>query len=505
MKNPLRYLLLLFILFTFFSFVTNTASASTECTGDQGGMGFCQSAGLSCPHDLEGSTDCTVDNEVCCITVPAPATSCTGDDGGTGFCQSAGISCPHDLEGSSDCTASGEVCCVLVPYINPDDASIFGEATEEQATEPLEYVLMETTVSPNVDPNNAEVCNYLGGVFILLIGLVGVLSVLFIFISGIELILGGANPGAKSDAKDRLWGSVIGLLISLVAWLLLNSINPVLRAGCFDAPANVILDSAAYVAPTNQQGPIINIEPVNLCLPIGGTYEPLLGVEALDPEQGNITADLDIYGDEFTTNLPEGSTLVAYVKYYVEDADGNSAEGTRIVYIGYDCDAFEENVPVVIDPSEPFDGICNRTALVEAEFSAGEIAVRNALAAADIGINKGACPDLSCSYKVVTGGCTSVEALPNEGIAALKTFADECPNCGTIIVTGGTEAGHLTHGPGNPIVDITMGNSALNLYVKNTAVSTGTTSNGKWIYYIVPVGSGTAYFMNEKHHWHVVF
>ena len=48
---------------------------------------------------------------------------------------------------------------------------------------------METSVSPSTDPDNAEVCNYLGGVFVLLIGLVGVLSVLFIFILNMDIEL----------------------------------------------------------------------------------------------------------------------------------------------------------------------------------------------------------------------------------------------------------------------------------------------------------------------------
>ncbi len=58
-----------------------------------------------------------------------------------------------------------------------------------------------------------------------------------------------------------------------------------------------------------------------------------------------------------------------------------------------------------------------------------------------------------------TKGCTNVNGLPVNAIDGLTRLSKDC-NC-QIIVTGGTEGGHVSHGPGKPVVDLRSQNSAL--------------------------------------------
>ncbi|MDP3934776.1 MAG: pilin [Candidatus Giovannonibacteria bacterium] len=63
-------------------------------------------------------------------------------------------------------------------------------------------------------------------------------------------------------------------------------------------------------------------------------------------------------------------------------------------------------------------------------------------------INKGDCPTQQATT------CTSLKGLPKYVATKLIQLQTECWNVCPFVVTGGTEAGHQTHGPGQPVVDI---------------------------------------------------
>lgn len=66
---------------------------------------------------------------------------------------------------------------------------------------------------------------YMKGVFVATIGLAIVLAVIELVIGGIEYVA-AAVPSAKEDAKKRIGGAVGGLLLILLAWVLLQALNP---------------------------------------------------------------------------------------------------------------------------------------------------------------------------------------------------------------------------------------------------------------------------------------
>ena len=66
---------------------------------------------------------------------------------------------------------------------------------------------------------------YLQQLFNLSIMLAGILAVLMVVVGGIQYMMSEAVTD-KSDATKRIWSSVIGLLLVLSSWLILNTINP---------------------------------------------------------------------------------------------------------------------------------------------------------------------------------------------------------------------------------------------------------------------------------------
>ena len=66
---------------------------------------------------------------------------------------------------------------------------------------------------------------YIQGYFKFGIALAGALAVIEIIIGGIQY-MGTESISNKGDASDRIKNAVLGLLLALGAWLILNTINP---------------------------------------------------------------------------------------------------------------------------------------------------------------------------------------------------------------------------------------------------------------------------------------
>lgn len=74
-----------------------------------------------------------------------------------------------------------------------------------------------------------------------------------------------------------------------------------------------------------------------------------------------------------------------------------------------------------------------------------------------------------------TTGCTNLNGLPDNAVIDLINLKKAC-NCG-VVVTGGTEGGHLTHGPGKSIVDLSP-SSGLNAFLAATNPQASTPVGG---------------------------
>jgi len=130
-----------------------------------------------------------------------------------------------------------------------------------------------------------------------------------------------------------------------------------------------------------------------------------------------------------------------------------------------------------------------------------EVAVRTALSG--IGINAGPCAPNQ------TRGCTNVAGLPQiaiDGLLALTKSSTGGCGCG-LTITGGTEGGHATHGPGRAIVDLNP-TSALNSYLGRPNPRERDTATkviaGRTLVFVYEEKGGNASGTSTGNHWHVV-
>jgi uncharacterized membrane protein len=98
------------------------------------------------------------------------------------------------------------------------------------AQEEGEFRPITTSGVPNLIDDNGRLPNledFLAGVFTFLIGAAAVLAVIQITTGGIQYMTSNA-AGSIEDAKDKIRQAIIGLLLILATYIILNTINPAL-------------------------------------------------------------------------------------------------------------------------------------------------------------------------------------------------------------------------------------------------------------------------------------
>lgn len=105
-------------------------------------------------------------------------------------------------------------------------------ATTSSSSGPSYYeVNLQETMSGQpskiVALNGVDLINqYLSMIYLWMASLIGLLAVLMIVVSGIQIIFGGASPELVSDAKNRILQSLLSLILLFATALILKTVNP---------------------------------------------------------------------------------------------------------------------------------------------------------------------------------------------------------------------------------------------------------------------------------------
>ncbi len=78
----------------------------------------------------------------------------------------------------------------------------------------------------DIKVDNTLLANYIKALFVYFIWVVGVIAVVMIVYGGIRWVAAAGNPGRIKEARDIIDNAVIGVIIGLVSFVLLNTINP---------------------------------------------------------------------------------------------------------------------------------------------------------------------------------------------------------------------------------------------------------------------------------------
>ncbi len=120
----------------------------------------------------------------------------------------------------------------------------------------LDYVLLEPIPGTS---SNADMPSYISGIYKFALWSVGIAAMFMITIGGVMYLTSAGNTSAMGNAKGVITDAIIGLVLAISAWFLLNFINPDLLSGdltIFDTMG--IQDTAADTTESIKSGESTN-------------------------------------------------------------------------------------------------------------------------------------------------------------------------------------------------------------------------------------------------------
>ena len=152
----------------------------------------------------------------------------------------AGSTCGDGEMSTADaCTDFSEICCVPVTNDDNDDSNgTGGGVSPDSSGGAANGAPVTSRVAPgNLVPCEGAGCSACDLVKLgnnVLVWLIGILFIVFAIIAvsaGFGLVTSGGNPEAKSAAKKKMTNAVIGFIVVLAAWLLVDTIMRMLLSG----------------------------------------------------------------------------------------------------------------------------------------------------------------------------------------------------------------------------------------------------------------------------------
>ena len=74
--------------------------------------------------------------------------------------------------------------------------------------------------------NQQDLAQLIAWLYYFIIGISGFAAFVMLVWGGIQWLTSAGNPSKTEDAKDRITSALLGLVIILASWLILNVINP---------------------------------------------------------------------------------------------------------------------------------------------------------------------------------------------------------------------------------------------------------------------------------------
>ncbi len=388
-------------------------------------------------------------------------------------------------------------------------------------------ILLEPSVVNAGANSRVQFGQYMSTLFTTFITVAAVLAVLMIVIGGIQYITSFSGSG-KEQGKERIWNAVFGLLIAVSAFLILQTVNPDLVSS--DTLSLDIGKFSPIVSTSDDTGDqSYEEEAWNQCQENGfEACRPLMNGASCDTL--NTDGSAAKYSEVPLRNCPKpedpddpnvkccGKPIPPEKQRHIYMTHVNNVNCYRGPFSNKEeCETEkkkETGTPgVCVTETTKKDSPARYCKDIENEAVTPqeESAVRSQLSQAGILVNRpDGCYDREGNQiryqlysQLYSGGCTTVGSLPQNGINKVMDLKNNCSGC-DITITGGSELGHKTHGPGRAVIDLRK-NEALNSYITSKAKSKKQTNYG--MKYTMSDGST---YLDEvvkggTPHWHVVF
>jgi len=218
--------------------------------------------------------------------------------------------------------------------LTPEEAANRAEGLRQQAGQPLGINPGELTFTPNVPIGDFKgkisvdseiLYKYISSWYNFVVGVVGILAAVIIMWGGFKWLTSRGNSAAISDAKDRIWSAIIGLVLVFLSYILLNLINPrLLNIYLPELPSNTIkinnvtINNERLSATTVNGGRLIN---ENGESPRLGSYQSNTPNQNLQNFSNNLSDENNIDRIVVNASNTRGQSSVIFI-----DEHGNQIE-----------------------------------------------------------------------------------------------------------------------------------------------------------------------------------
>lgn len=272
------------------------------------------------------------------------------------------------------------------------------------------------------EDTSKSIPNYIKRLYQFAIGISGILAVGMMVAGGILYTVSAGSPDKQNEGKDMIFSALWGLALLFGAYIILNTINPGLVLLREPNAPQFVGTSPAEAALGKAWGWCEASKTTECVTAIQKSDNPsATGIScclAVTQNLGKATCKTGGWGWDDT------SQKSCCIKGFVV---GNCTYGSGIT--------------------------------TDAQLKEREDQIRKTLELGGVGVSStGRC------FNPKRKDCTNVGLLPESTIDSLLAIKKKC-NC-EVVVTGGAETGHETHGPNKPIVDLRTNQQLLN-YLKN--------------------------------------
>ena len=221
----------------------SSGSVGSKCESS-GRDGSCKEAGkcdVATEDDLGTGKDCqkgapSLPDLTCCSlksSSPNPDVTCgklqCGDGSVTGTCMPTSPGC-GDLQQYGSCSSNvqgGSVCCIPKNCTPTTTASSPSGSTAALNYTPLENLPgFENLEKREIEGCGSNMfCKYFKALYFLALWIVGISALFMLVVGGFLYLSSAGNTSLLGTAKKTIYGALIGLIIALISWLLLDTIN----------------------------------------------------------------------------------------------------------------------------------------------------------------------------------------------------------------------------------------------------------------------------------------
>lgn len=223
------------------------------------------------------------------------------------------------LEGDTSIKCGPEGCCNGTRCFLPDSSCNTTGNTTDNGRCYVKSQPVKLTFSIGNKETVLDLGDYIAAVYTYAVSVAGIFAIVMMMIGGFQWMTARDNPQIAQDAKERISNALIGLAITLFAFIVLNTVNPDI----------VLLRLPKVEVIKRSEFAIVSCENTGLCFGCGEEYGVKLIRGPGETKGGQIPQQGDCSAAAVTTNLNDQDVVAKCIGTGCQKKDGSCSDANH--------------------------------------------------------------------------------------------------------------------------------------------------------------------------------